>query len=271
MLTPRQIFDDNLRPADLLLKVYQLLEHDRANTEGELVASLRTLVGAKEDESLILVLNEVFLGLIRERANVTQASIRKNALCNLLRQALVTACTALETFLPALLRQHLHEVIKVKGRDFLNLKDKELLGHVSALKFDLPDVFRILADPDPLFVANKVATYLDLNLSGRRGVHVVGVILGIDDPWGKIGERLNRKPGDIAQFLEGTIARRNDIVHRADRNKLDLTGDQQAMTFSLASQAVDAVKHVCICLDELVMEEMTALRERAETQPEGVA
>ena len=28
MLSPRQIFEDNIRPADLLLKVFRLLEHD---------------------------------------------------------------------------------------------------------------------------------------------------------------------------------------------------------------------------------------------------
>ena len=28
MLGPRHIFEDNIRPADLLLKVYRLLEHD---------------------------------------------------------------------------------------------------------------------------------------------------------------------------------------------------------------------------------------------------
>ena len=33
MLSPRQIFEDNIRPADLLLKVFRLLEHDALSTE----------------------------------------------------------------------------------------------------------------------------------------------------------------------------------------------------------------------------------------------
>lgn len=36
MLSPRQIFEDNIRPAELLLKVFRLLEHDVPNTEAEL-------------------------------------------------------------------------------------------------------------------------------------------------------------------------------------------------------------------------------------------
>ena len=38
MLSPRQIFEDNIRPADLLLKVFRLLEHDAPNTEEALAA-----------------------------------------------------------------------------------------------------------------------------------------------------------------------------------------------------------------------------------------
>src|SRR5215813_10703738 len=149
MLSLRQIFEDNIRPAELLLKVYRLLEHDKPATEGHIVQAMRKVVNASDDESLMVIYNEIFLGLIRERAQVPHAAIRRNALCSLLRQAIVIACTGLETFLPALLRSNLHEVIRVKGREFIP-KDKELLGHLSGLKFELPDVLRVLASPDPI-------------------------------------------------------------------------------------------------------------------------
>jgi hypothetical protein len=48
MLSPRQIFEDNIRPSDLLLKVFRLLEHDALDTEKALVDSLRELVQAKK-------------------------------------------------------------------------------------------------------------------------------------------------------------------------------------------------------------------------------
>ena len=41
MLSPRQIFEDNIRPADLLLKVFRLLEHDAPNTEEDMLRALR--------------------------------------------------------------------------------------------------------------------------------------------------------------------------------------------------------------------------------------
>ncbi len=266
MLGPRQIFEDNIRPADLLLKVYRLLEHDAPNTEAGVLGTLRDLVKADNDEGLMVIYNEVFLGLIRERAEISPKLIRKGALCNLLRQAVVIACTGLETYLPAVMNSHFEELIKIKGRSFLNVRDKELLGHLSAIKFELPDVLRLLSDPDPLFVANKVRLYLETNLSGRRGVHVVGVMFGVDDPWSVIGSKLSRKPIELGKLIEDTVSRRNDIVHRADRNKADLSGEQQPIAPAFAMQAVDTFRHVVICLDDLIQEQMKQLRAAAQTQ-----
>src|SRR5215831_19224546 len=64
MLSPRQIFEDNIRPAELMLRVYRLLEHDTPKTDGEMVQALRALVKADADEGLLLIYNEIFLGLI---------------------------------------------------------------------------------------------------------------------------------------------------------------------------------------------------------------
>src|SRR6266849_3376550 len=156
MLSPRQIFEDNIRPSDLLLKVFRLLEHDSPNTEAALLRSLRGIVKAEDEEGLIVIYNEIFLGLIRERAEVPPASIKRSALCNLLRQAVVTACTALETYLPILLRNQLPEVIKLRGRDFVPKKDEEIKNQFKGMTFALDEAVRILTDPDPLFVANKM-------------------------------------------------------------------------------------------------------------------
>src|SRR3954465_14282157 len=123
MLSPRQIFEDNIRPADLLLKVYRLLEHDAPNTEADVVKALREVVKADKDESLLVISNGIFLGLIRELAEVPPSAIKRSAPCNLLRQAVVPASTALETFLPILLRDNLAEVIRLRGRDFVPRND----------------------------------------------------------------------------------------------------------------------------------------------------
>ena len=260
MPSPRQIFEDNIRPAELLLKVFRLLEHDAPNTDGELVSSLREMVKADEDEELIVILNEIFLGLIRESAEIPPASIKHSALCNLLRQAVVTACTAMETYLPILLRNHLPEIIDLRGRDFIP-KDKEIAEQFKGMTFNLDECVRLLADPAPLFIANKMISFLNFSyLSGKRGVHVTAALLGITPPWEQIAGRLKRDVDELKKVLADTVNRRNDIVHRADRDKKNPDGPQQEISFAWARQSVDTIKVVCLCMDELVAERFKELR-----------
>src|SRR5687768_14049807 len=100
MLSPRQAFEDNIRPAELLLRVYRLLENDSIATDGQTVAALRQILGCDANEELMLLYNEIFLGLIRERAQMPASALKRSALDNLLRQSIVVASTALETYLP---------------------------------------------------------------------------------------------------------------------------------------------------------------------------
>ena len=263
MLSPRQIFEDNVRPADLLLKVFRLLEHDALNTEEDLLRSLRQLANAEKDESILVISNGIFLGLIRELAEISPASIKRSALCNLLRQAVVTASTAMETYLPSLLRNNLPEVIRLRGRDFVPKTDEDIKNQFRNLTFGLDEVARILVDPDPLFVANKLISSLSFNyLSGKRGIHVTGVLLGLDNPWEQIAQQLGREEDDLKKTLDATVKRRNDIVHRADRSQDDPAGPAQDIGFPWSKHAVETIRVVCLALDDLVANRLKELKQQ---------
>lgn len=269
MLSPRHIFEDNIRPAELLLKVFRLLEHDTPETGGDRVHALRELVKAGRDEGLLVIYNEIFLGLIRERAEISASSIKRSALCNLLRQSAVMASTALETYLPSLLREYLPEVICIRGRNFIP-KDNEIKAQFKSLTFDLDEAMRILTQPDPLFVANKLISSLSFNyLSGKRGIHVIGSLLAIDNPWNRIATRLGRSEEELKKTLDAAVKRRNDIVHRADRSQDDPTGEAQEIGYAWTRQAVDTVKVVCLCLDEIVVARLGELRVQKAAEPLG--
>jgi len=268
MLSPRQIFEDNIRPADLLLKVFRLLEHDALNTEATLLKSLREIVNAEDGEGLLVIYNEIFLGLIRERAEVPPASIKRSALCNLLRQSVVTASTALETYLPILLRENLPEVIRLRGRDFVPKNDEAFKNQFKDLKFDLDEAVRILIVPDPLFIANKMISSLNFNyLNGRRGIHITGALLALENPWEQIAQQLGRDENEIKKTLDATVKRRNDIVHRADRSQDDPAGPAQEIGFPWAKQAVETIRVACLALDDLVTGRLKGLKEQAAAQP----
>lgn len=125
-LSPRQAFEDNMRPAELLLRVYRLLECETLQTDGDLVRGLRAAMrdvarDLGHDEEVMLIYNEIFIGLVRERAQIPPSTLKRAALKNLLRQAIVAACTGLDAYLPVLLRTNLPTVISARGRDFFLL------------------------------------------------------------------------------------------------------------------------------------------------------
>ena len=69
-------------------------------------------------------------------------------------------------------------MIQAKGRDFVP-SDKEVAEQFKNLTFNLTEVVRILTDPDPLFIANKMISFVNFSyLSGKRGIHVTGALLG---------------------------------------------------------------------------------------------
>ena len=264
-ISPRQAFEDNIRPAELLVSVYRLLECQAIERQGDMVEKLRVLVGAQSSEDLMLIYNHIFMGLVRENARIPAADLKRTALANLLRQTVVAACTALETYLPAVLRTNLPTVIAVKGREFFP-RDSELQSFFKSLTLTLAEVVRLLEDPDaaPLFLANKIVGFVDFKyLSGTKGMHVVGALLGISDPWTQIAGRLHRNKEEMMTTIEDTLRRRNDIVHRADRPQKDAAGTLQEISLSWTMQAVDTIKHVCLALDELVAENIAELERQS--------
>lgn len=262
-LSPRQTFEDNMRPAQLLLRVYRLLDaNDVILTDGDMVRELRSLVKASVDEDVMLVYNEIFLGLVRERAQMPRSTLRQASLCHLLRQAVVASCTALETYLPALLRADLPIMIRAKGRDFVPRNDKIVKEFFSGLTFSLDETIRLLAEEGAAeSIASKIVGFIDFKyLSGDKGVYVIGAMLGMEKPWNSIAMRLNRQEEELKKTLNDTVKRRNDIVHRADRSQSDPGGEAQEIAYAWTHQAVNTVHSVCLALDELVQGQVDQLR-----------
>ncbi len=132
---------------------------------------------------------------------------------------------------------------------------------------------RILVDPDPLFVANKMISSLNFSyLSGKRGIHVTGVLLGTGQPVGADRPATGRDEDEIKKTLDATVKRRNDIVHRADRSQDDPAGAAQEIGFPWAKQAVETIRVVCLALDDLVTSRLKELKQQAAaSQPQGTA
>lgn len=261
-VSPRQTFEDNMRPAQLLLRVYRLLESDDIETDGELVDAFRAAMKISGDEYLMLIYNGLFLGVVREQAQLPPTTLRRNTLNHLLRQSIVASSTALETYLPAMLKANLPIVIRARGRYFFPQGDDRVKSYFRNLKFDLNETMRLLEDENPAdLIAEKMIRFVDFSyLSSDKGLHVTGALLGIDEPLEQIATQLGRNTNELMRTLKDAVSRRNDIVHRADRLPTDPGGDQQDITYSWAKQAVDTINHVCLALDELVNVRIAEMR-----------
>jgi hypothetical protein len=257
-LRPIRLFDDNMKPAELMLRVYRLLEcKDNIRSDGDFLDKLRVLLQAPSTEDLLMVQNEIFLGLVREKAGVPRAALKKATLAHLLRQAIVVSGTAFETFLAGLLREHLPVMVKARGREFFP-KDKDVSEYFKGLDFSLTETLGLLNDASAhVSIADKMLGYVNYRyLAGGKGLHVVGKLLGLEKPWREVAERLDcDDESEIRNEIRKMTKRRHDIVHRADRPQRDPEGEQQPIALSRGMKAVETTKAVAHALDEIVSEQ----------------
>jgi hypothetical protein len=260
-MTPKQVFEDSFRMAELLIHVYRLLDNDGLQTEGNMVTALRGLLECEKDEQVQLIVNAIFLGCIRESANVPTGQLRRPSLENLLRQAVVSGCTAYETYLSTLLAEHILTVIEVRQQDFFPT-DAEVVTYFEGLSLGINEAFRLLNQDDrAVFLRNKIVTFVQKkNLGSVGGLKTVGLMLGVPAPWNTLAVHLHKERKDLTKTLSDAIERRNAIVHKADRNLEADNLEKQPIAFAWTQQAVDTIKHVCLGFDELVTARMAQHR-----------
>jgi len=270
-MTPKEVFQDSFRIAELLLYLHRLLENDGLVTQGEMVGKLREMLKTAPDEQLQLVLNSVFLGCIREDAGVPSATLRPQSLSNLLRQAVVSGCTAYETYLSTLLARHIFTVIELKQHEFFP-NDPEVVKHFDGLSFSIGEAFRLLSlEESSVLLGTKIVTFVQKkNLGSVAGLKTVGLLLGIDEPWNQVALHLNREVKEVRRLVADCIERRNAIVHKADRKIEDERMEKQPIAYAWTRQAVDTIGHVCLAFDELAAERIKHYQETLDARKDTI-
>jgi hypothetical protein len=271
MSTPFINFESNFRSAETLLKVYRLLETPNGpQTEHALMQRVRDLLMANKDEELVLLINELFFGVVRENADVRHTIFKRDNLSLLLRQAIVAACSAIDVYYPALLRANLPRVIQVKQRNFVP-NDKNTRDFLREFSLSMDECLRLITDAKPEQVLGEYFfEYVKRrNFSTSQGVAVSLQFLGVDDGWTKIATRLGTTKEPLSRQFDSLVSRRNDIVHRGDRSSKDPTGNIQDISFAWASSHVQTARHIVQASNELVLDAMNALYETVPTNSNG--
>ncbi len=254
-MTPSTAFENNFRSAETILKVYRLLASEGSpKIQAELIAQARVLLQVSQEEELILLLNDLFLGIVREHADVRPTFFRPAHLSLLLRQAIVAACAAMDVYYNDLLRRNLFKVFLVKQRNFSK-------KHLREIQLSLDDYLSIVQDPNPNSRLEQLLLkhFERKTLSNVEGLTEVLEILGIERPWTQIAQIVGLPENSLRQQVQNVVARRNDIIHRGDRPAGYLDGDPQAIDYPWTQSHVQAVRNVVLASDELVEKQVAAL------------
>lgn len=260
-LSPRTLFDSYFRSAEVLLKVYRLLETDEFAGRAPLFAQVREALDTDPEEQLFYLLNDYFLGVVRERAQLPNGFFRQQNMALLLRQSVVAACTALDVYMPALLRKHLPTIIQVKQRNFMP-GGREVQTFMQNVRLTVDDHLRLIENPETHYdlLGQFILGKLDkASMSNVTGITVIMNLLDFDDPWATLAARLERKQNDLRTAIDSIVSRRNDIVHRGDRDPRSDGDTLRPIDYAWTSLHVTTVQAVVHACDALVTRHLREL------------
>lgn len=267
-MQPITMFDSHFRAAEVLLKVYRLLDSDADDgRQADYIVKLREVANAGADEAVILLLNDLFFGLVRERPSISQTFFGRPNLSLLLRQTVVSACTAMDVFFPALLDKYLPAVVDIRQRNFLPVN-----GEVKDLFKDFRlrlDEIGALLEPVETSARWEALTTKVLDhcksktLSNVDSISAVLLMIGIDEPWKRIAARAGLPEKSLRDQINNLIKRRNDIVHRGDRTVTQTDDEPRAIDFTWTQSHVMAVQSVVHACDAMADEATHQLRTEA--------
>jgi len=267
-MRPITIFDSHFRAAQVLLKVYRLLDSDEELLQSrDLLPKLREVIQCGSDEPIVLLLNDLFLGLVRERAEVPPNFFKRSNLNLLLRQSVVSACTAMDVYFPALLDAYLPTVIQIRQRNFLPPGgDVRQLFRDFRLRLD--ELPALLEEPESSgrwsVLARRILEYCGARtMANASSIAAVMLLLGVDQPWKQLSARSGLPEESLRSQIATLIKRRNDIVHRGDRVVGQLDADPQPIDYAWTSAHISGAQSVVLACDALAMDRIQRLKTEA--------
>lgn len=236
----RQAFDDNITDAEALVQLARSLVNRRAyRMRSEKRTKLGEALGIprKYHDQLDCIESEDLFAVFTPGSNIDRSSFNEQALRPLLRQAVVAACAAVETF----------------------VADRVMERFSTALNSDAP--------PDRLLkLPMTLGDWLDIEEYDRRGwglrrvvelevrrryasaspsqIGVAFSLVGAKDLWKRVDTHREVGKGASAAALEFIYERRNMIAHAGDRKgngRATITVDEVEADLACVISIVDAL------------------------------
>src|SRR5262249_50886518 len=180
------------------------------STDSLRIAVCKTLL-LPEQTVLRQARNEQVVLVARASAPIPHSLLVKDGINFLLRQAVVVACTALESFFWDALRENVLTIVRARRRGADESLRKLTLSLDDYLSLEGYD------DPDVRLKQIILKNFERGMLSDASSIDKIAMILTVKDFWMKVSKKCGLPDNDIKRQIGELINRRNQVAHRADR------------------------------------------------------
>jgi hypothetical protein len=243
----------NFSVAEHLLQLYDLFRNLREEAVGEelRLAVCKTL-DVPEQTALRHARNDQVLLVAKAVAPIPQSLLLQDGIRFLLRQAVVVACTALESFFWDALRENVMIIVRARKRG----ADRSL----RELTLTLDDYLSLegYQNPDDRLKQIILKNFERGTLYDISSIDRVVDVLTVKSYWERVAHKCGLQEKDIKTQLSELISRRNQIAHRADRPNEEADPPQEvdghglrSITHSWASTRVGTAKNVVSASEEI--------------------
>lgn len=206
------LFHQNFAVAESLVQLYQLFHGlSRSDLSKELHLAICAHWQVPGNTVVQHASNDRVSALARSTMRIPESLTMNGGLAFLLRQAVVVACTCVESFFWDALRENVLTIIKARrsgADDTLKNITLKLGDYISIQQYDDPDL-RLRQ-----IILNNFerGTLYDTNSIDR-----ITEILTVRDFWPEIEKICGENAANLKRLMGDLISRRNQIAHRADR------------------------------------------------------
>ena len=261
-----RLFQQNFDVAQSLIQLYELFDGlKKTDLKEDLRLALCTFWQASDNTALLPAINDRVILLARAANPIPQTLILNGGLNFLLRQAVVVACTALESFLWDSLRENVITIVKARrtGAD-------ESLKNIS---FTLGDYISLQQYDDPDYRLQQIilGNFKRGTLYNVESIEEITKIMTITKFWDRIEQNTGTPAKDLKRLIGELITRRNQIAHRADRPEGVEVADAHGLrpiTIAWTNLRIQAAKTLVTAGADLIKDAMDRLKSDIEAAEE---
>lgn len=251
------LFNQNFAVAKSLIQLYELFHGmRRVDLKEELRFAICSFWGSPQHAAMKPSMNDRVLVVAKAAAKVPESLTLEGGLNFLLREAVVVACTALESFYGDALRENVLTIVqarKTRADESLRKLTFTLGDYISIQQYD---------DQDYRLKQIILKNFERATLYDAASIERIAQILTIRNFWEEIERITGNKAAEFKRLLGELIHRRNQIAHRADRPEEGEEADPfglRPITFAWTNHRIQTAKTVVSASADLIERTMQNL------------